>query len=323
VTALLLAAIAVVCAAGIGVAASHSSGSTNLSAAGPHCTQGVRRLVCGSSDERLDWWGQAWQLFEDEPLLGSGAGSFELAHRLRRTDYTRPTTEPHNFALQSLGETGIVGFLLFGSAVAFAAVAVGTRVREDPAAVALAVCAVAYLVHILLDVGYDFVAVSAPFFTLLGVLLASSVAPSRREVVWAFGSPLLAAAAVLSLAAPYIAQRKVDDAVASGRPALAAQAHSWNPLSIVPPLTEAALEEARGHDLDALRLYRKAVDIQPDNPDAWVELGRFQLATLDDACAAYRTLDHAYGLDRFNPAVATQNGALDVARAKARRQGCA
>jgi hypothetical protein len=317
----LLATIGVVCVAGIAVASSQGRGSTNLSAAGAHCTQGARRLVCGSSDERFDWWKQAWHMFEDKPLVGRGAGSFELAHRLRSSVYTRPTTEPHNFALQSLGETGIVGFLLFFSAVALAAIAVSRRLRDGAAAVALALCAVAYLVHILVDVGYDFVAVSASFFTLLGVLLATSRPPAGRDPVWAFGSPLLAAAAVLSLAAPYVAQRDVDRAVATDSPALAARAHSWNPVSIAPPLTEAALEEARGNNVAALRLYRQAIDIQPENPEAWVELGQFELEGLRDACSAYATLDHAYGLDRFN-STATKGGALDVARTRASRQGC-
>jgi tetratricopeptide (TPR) repeat protein len=321
-TAVLFVAIALTCIAGVAAAALHSTGSTNASVAGEHCTQGARRLACGSSDARLDWWKQAWRLFAQKPFEGSGAGSFELAHRLRRADYVRPATEPHDFALQMLGETGIVGFLLFASAVGFAVLAVRRRVRDD-AAVALAACALAYLVHILIDVGYDFVAVSAPFFTLLGVLLVDGKVPvGRREPVWAFGSLLLGAAAALSLAAPYIAQRKVDEAVAARDPSLAAQAHSWNPVSILPLLTQAALEEGLGHELKALQFYRQAVDTQPDNPDAWVQLGEFELDVRKDACGAYRSLSEAYTLDRYNPAVSQDGGPLDVARARARRAGC-
>jgi tetratricopeptide (TPR) repeat protein len=319
----LLVAIGVACAAGLAGAALHGGGSSNPSAAGAFCSQGARRLACGSSDERLDWWKQAWQSFEDKPLAGTGAGSFQLSHRLRRAVYTRPVSEPHNFALQALGETGIVGFLLFVGAVVFAVLAVRRRLRlRDDAAVALAICALAYLVHILVDVGYDFVAVSAPFFTLLGVLLVDGkTTTARREPVWALGALLLAATTLLSLAAPYVAQRKVDAAVAQGDPRLAAQAHSWNPVSVVPLLTEAALEEGRGHLLKALQLYRQAVDTQPDNPDAWVELGLFELAH-KDPCGAYRSLNEAYTLDRFNPEISRQGGPLDVARAKVNAGAC-
>ena len=145
---------------------------------------------------------------------------------------------------------------------------------------------------------------------------------ARRERVWALGALLLAATAVLSLAAPYVAQRKVDEAVATGDPALAAQAHSWNPVSVEPLLTEAVLEESQGHKLKALQLYREAVDTQPDNPDAWVELGQFELDVRKDPCAAYLSLEKAYELDRYNPVISKKGGPLDVARAKVNAGAC-
>jgi hypothetical protein len=322
-TTILSAGIVLASTVGVVAVALHNGGSTHLTAAGSHCTEGARRLACASSDARLDWWKEAWQSFEDKPLDGTGAGSFGLSHRLRRAHFTRPVTEPHNLALQGLGETGIVGFLLLAGSVAFAALAVRRRVRGDDAALALALCVLAYAVHVLIDVGYDFVAVSAPFFFVLGVLLVGGrAAPGRREPVWAFGIVLLAGTAVLSLAAPYIAQRKVDDAVQTGDPTLAAQAHDWNPVSIVPLQTEAALEEFLRHKRKALELYRQAVDTQPDNPDAWAELGRFELDGLKDPCSAYRSLNQAYTLDRFNPAVAATHGPLDRARAKVNAGAC-
>ena len=316
-TAALGAAIVLAGAAGIAGVALHSNGSTSA-----YCTQGAQRLVCASSDARVDWWKQALQSFEDEPLHGTGAASFQLAHRLHRAMYTTPVTEPHNLALQTLSETGIVGFLLLVGAVSFGVLAVRPRLRDD-AAVALAICALAYLAQVLIDVGYDFVAVSSPFFAIVGVLLTDGkVLMARREPVWAFGALLLAVAGVISTAAPYVAQHKVDEAVASGDPELAAQAHSWNPVSIVPLQVQAALEESLGHTLKALHLYRQAVDTQPDNPEAWVELGVFQLDMRMNPCAAFRSLSEAYSLDRYNPVVATDGGALDVARARARKAGC-
>jgi hypothetical protein len=318
----LLVAIAAGSIAGIAVVALRSGAATTPSASGAHCVQGASRFACGNSDERLDWWREAWQSFTDKPIVGTGAGSFELSHRLRRTHVTRPVTEPHNLALQALGETGIVGFLLFAGAVGFAVLAVRRRLRDD-AAVALALCALAYLVHVLIDVDYDFVAVSAPFFIVLGVLLADPGGPaSRREPILGIGVLLLAGTAILSLAAPYIAQRKVDQAVLRGDAGLAAQAHAWNPVSVVPLLTEAAIEESRRHRLKALELYRRAVDTQPDNPDAWAQLGQFELDVMKDPCAAYRSLNQAYTLDRFNPVVSAKGGPLDRARAKVNAGAC-
>jgi O-antigen ligase len=316
-TVVLFATVVLAVAVGIAGTLLHHGGTT-----GAYCTQGAQRLVCGSSDARLDWWKEAWQSFEDEPLHGTGAASFELAHRLRRAVHTTPVTEPHNFALQALAETGVIGFLLLAGAVVCGVLAVRRRLHDD-AAVALAICALAYVAQILIDVGYDFVAVSAPFFMVVGVLLADGKEPmARREPVWALGALLVAAAAVLSFAAPHVAQHKVDEAVASGNPELAAQAHSWNPLSIVPLQTEAALEASLGNTAKALRLYRQAVDTQPENPAAWVQLGLFQLDVENDACAAYRSLGRAYALDRYDPVVGVDGGALDVARVRAAKLGC-
>jgi hypothetical protein len=320
----LLAVVAVACVAGVVAAALQSSDATSASAAGAHCTQGASRFGCGSSDERLDWWSQAWGMFERRPIGGTGAGSFELAHRLRRAEFVRPTTEPHNFALQSLGETGVVGFLLFAGSVVFAALAV-RRLLADAAALALALCVLAFLVNALIDIGWDYVAVAAPAFLSLGVLLAEpSAEPApRRERLWALGALVLGATVVLSLAAPYVSQRKVDQAVVSGNPKLAAQAHSWNPLSLEPLLTQAALEESLGRRLEAFRLYRRATTTQPENPEGWVQLGLFELGDGRNPCAAYRALTRAYELDRYDPAVALDGGPLDQARAHAKRLGCA
>ena len=232
-------------------------------------------------------------------------------------------TEPHDFALQALGETGIVGFALFAAAVVLAAIAVRRRLA-DSAALALAVCLLAYLGNILIDIGWDYVAVSAPAFLSLGVLLAEpGTTAARRESVWALGAVALGVTACLSLAAPAVARHKVDEAIATEDPRVAAQAHSWNPLAVDPLLTEAALENFDGHPLKALRLYRQATDTQPENPQAWVERGLFELDSREDPCSAYRSLSRAYALDRYNRAVALDGGPLDVARARAKRRNCA
>jgi hypothetical protein len=183
------------------------------------------------------------------------------------------------------------------------------------------VCLIAYLGNLLLDIGWDYVAVSAPAFLSLGVLLAEpGSAATRREPWWALGTLALAVTVCLSIAAPRIAEHKVDEAIATGNARLAAQARSWNPLSLDPLLTQAALEEDR---MKTLALFRQATRTQPENPEAWAELGLFELDTMRDPCAAYRSLGRAYALDRYNRAVAFDGGPLDTARARARQRGCA
>jgi hypothetical protein len=304
----------------------NSNGSTTTSPTGSNCVQSASRFACNSSDERLDWWKEAWQAFRSEPLRGTGAGSFKLAHQVRRAHFTRPVKEPHNLPLQALAETGIVGFALFALAAVGGVLAIRPRIRESGAAAALAICALAYVLHVLIDIDYDYVAVSAPLFFVLGVLIARPGAVlSRKEPVWAFGVAAFAATAILSLAAPAIAQRKVDDALAlapTNPPAaieLAHQAHGWNPVALEPLLVQASLEPNK---LRALQLYHMAVDTQPDNAEPWIQLGIFELDVMKNPCSAYKDLNQAYTLDRFNPEIATKGGPLDVARAKVNNGAC-
>ena len=78
------------------------------------------RLTSLSSNHRWTWWGEAWELFIDHPVLGVGAGSFGVAHKQVRVSEL-DAVEPHNLPLQFLAETGLVGALLAGGAALAAA----------------------------------------------------------------------------------------------------------------------------------------------------------------------------------------------------------
>ena len=130
--------------------------------------------------------------------------------------------------------------------------------------------------------------------------------------------------ACLSFAAPAVARHKVDEAVATANPELAAQAHSWNPLAVDPLLTEAALEDFDGRPLEGAAAV-PAGDRHAARESAGVgRARRCSSSTLcGDPCGAYRSLSRAYELDRYNRAVAFDGGPLDVARARAKKRGCA
>jgi hypothetical protein len=276
-------------------------------------TQDPERLGSFSSNHRWTWWTQAWRLWREQPLDGWGAGTYDLARRPIRAD-TQAPIEPHNLALQALSETGVVGFLLLAGAVGAAAWAVAGALRrlggaERAAAAALAAAAVAYLAHALVDIGWEYLAVSAPVFVALGVLLAAGRPPAvRRRLPHRGAAVLLAAAALASLTVPWLAGRRLEDAFdALARGDLAAaeraarQAADLNPLSVEPLLAEAAAAEFAG-DLDrAERLYIEAVRLQPRNPSPWFELGRFEFESDADPDAAFVYLDRSYGLDRYGP----------------------
>jgi hypothetical protein len=275
------------------------------------------RVLSGSSSNRWRWWQEAWNAFVDHPLNGTGAGTFGLTDRLQRNS-TLAVLEPHSAPLQDLSETGIVGFLLIVAAVAAAAIAIARRERDGPA-LALVLAAAMCVLHSLVDIDWDYVAVQGPLFLTVGALVARPAARTTRRR-WPVGGAIVvcALAALYSLASPWLADRAVNrayDAFAAEDFAAAhneaKSAHALNPLA-VEPLWAMALTE-RG--AKALQLYRRARDLEPKNPETWYQLGAFELDVLLRARDAYRDLNHAYTLDRyiFGPGTAPGD-ALDRAR---------
>ena len=255
-----------------------------------------------ASSSRWNWWKEAWDSWTDNPVLGTGAGSFELTHRRLRIDGTYGT-EPHSLPLQFLSETGIVGFLLFlGIAVAGVAAVIETLRRlegEDRlAGGALVVALGAYVIHGAVDFDWDFIAVTGPAAAVLGLMLAARRpvwrwAPAKRPVaVVAAGA--CAAAALYSLFAPWLATRRVDAAYAAlgrGEPASAVadakSAHDLNPVSIDALFAWAAAERRRGHTRAAGRLYTRAIATQPDNWRPWYYRAQFLQGTAGPQAALF------------------------------------
>ncbi|HEY7604587.1 MAG TPA: tetratricopeptide repeat protein [Gaiellaceae bacterium] len=289
-------------------------------------TQSPNRLADLSSSNRWTWWNEAWRLFEDAPAGGQGAATFEVARRAIRSG-SIVTTEPHNLPLQFLAETGVVGFLLLLGLIVAGAAAATEAVRvvepaERTAAVALAVVAGTFVLHSLVDIHWEFVAVGAPAFFALGLLVGLGARPAARlRPVWAGATALAAVAILYSLTAPYASGRLVDsayEAIAAGDTGSAigdGRSARWlDPLATDPLLALGDAESAKPDDAAALRWYREAVSLQPENSSTWYALGSFELFT-GRYRAALHDLDRAYGLDPYGPA-GRPGGLLDQARAK-------
>jgi tetratricopeptide (TPR) repeat protein len=287
------------------------------------------RLGSFSSNNRWEWWKEAWQVFESKPAGGKGANTFAIARLRVRKGSSVTNAGPHNIALQALSETGIVGFLLTLAAVVAALAAIyGTlrrlRGSEHAAAAALAVAVPVYVLHSLVDIDWDFVAVSAPVFFVGGLLIGLG-----GEVREARGSerPLLAAAAavcllgaVYSLTAPWLASNRTNDAIsalADVRPAAAASAardaSNLNPFAVEPLYLLSTAYALAGDERNAVRELERATRNQPENPDTWLQLGEYQLQVCN-VFPAYRALNNAYTLDPFGP-TGVPGGPLDKARA--------
>lgn len=232
------------------------------------------RITSTSSNLRFTWWHQAWRGFHLHPFVGVGAGSFELLNKLYRSIYLDTTTEPHNLPLQFLAETGLVGLVL--CLVAAAALLRGSLHRRG-AELALALLLPAYLVHTLVDIDWDFVAVSAPAFLAAGSLVGR---PAERRVgtfalVASAGCALLVFATFLL---PWLGGRWADQGlVASPARAvtLANRARSVDPLLVEPFWDKAFAADLLGRKQQAFDLFVAAVRRQPHNPLTWQAAGQY------------------------------------------------
>ena len=266
------------------------------------------RLANTSSNFRFTWWRQAVHGWEHDKLLGTGAGTFNVTNLRYRGSFLDYTTEPHNLPLQFLTEVGIAGLMLFALAmVALLWRGHGRRKHE----LALALLLPAYLVHSLVDIDWDFVAVSAPAFLAAGALAGRG--ELRRAS--AFGSALAAGAALILfgvLLMPWLGQRWSNDASVAGSSAqaisLSKKARSVDPLLVEPLWWQA---DAQSDPQKALALYAEATRVQPQNAQTWLYKARFEL---DYGCAR-AALNDLYRFNDLDPKARPSAGPDDYLRA--------
>lgn len=237
---------------------------------------GGGRLASTSSNFRFTWWKQAVRGWEHHRLAGTGAGSFNVTNLRYRDTYLDFTTEPHNLPLQFLTEVGVVGLLLFLLAVA-ALLRHGWH-RPRGHQLALALLLPAYLVHGLVDVDWDFAAVSVPAFLVAGALVGG--APRRSVSLFA----VLAAAGVALLAwgvllLPWLGERWQSESLGASPPAraikLADRALAVDPFLVEPYWAKALAADDRNQPQLAFAYYVQAVHRQPANAETWAAAGEY------------------------------------------------
>jgi Flp pilus assembly protein TadD len=194
--------------------------------------------------------------------------------------------------------------------------------------VALAVVPAAYVLHSLADYDLDFLATTGVAAFALGVLgAAGRPEATARRPLWGIAAVATAVVAIGSLASPRLAESEVEDALSAlerGDYEAAVDhtesARDLDPFSLDPIFTRAQLESARGDRQAARQAYFDAARLQPENPEPWLELGRFEFA-LGRLCSAYRYLNQAYTLDPAGREW-SEGGELDEARAHVNSGAC-
>lgn len=294
---------------------------------------GAARFTSGLGSNRYDFWRVAWNSFERRPLTGVGADNFRQDYLAARKSSEQPRF-PHSLQFRVLSQTGLVGLLLLAGALVAALLAVLRALRDPSRLVATAAGAAAagfgwFLIHGSVDWFWEFAGLGTIAFALLGLAVACAPEPIREEDdaarraaqlardmglppppapvdraarVAAFAGPAVALILAASFAFPWLAEREVRDASKGWRsdaPAAYAsldRAASLNPLSSRPAIVEGTVAIQREEYARARKAFEAALEREPRNAFATLELGLVQ-SRVGQAAAARATLARAARLD--------------------------
>ena len=176
------------------------------------------RLTSVGNNGRIHEWRLAIDAFEDEPLTGHGAGTYQLLWaRDRPAD--DGVVDGHSLYLEILSELGVVGLVLVLAALLTVLAGLATLARGPDRATgaALFAAALAWVLHAGVDWDWEMPVTAAWLFAAGGLALArsSSVPPSRsrpRELTRAAtGVAVLALAVLPALMA--VSQLRLDQSV--------------------------------------------------------------------------------------------------------------
>ena len=124
------------------------------------------RPPAAATSYRSDYWRAALAEAVEQPLLGSGAGSFHLSW-LEHRNVELTVRDAHSLYLETLSELGVVGFALVLVLIG-APLAVAIRRRGDPLAATAGAGFVVYAAHAGMDWDWEM-----PVVTLAGLALAA------------------------------------------------------------------------------------------------------------------------------------------------------
>lgn len=273
--AIAIAAIGAVIATGLpDQIASRMEGSSHVYNTG----DSRQRLTQFGDNGRVDGWRVALRAFADQPLHGTGAGTFALIWvRDRPTDQV--VTDAHSLYLEPLAELGVAGGLLILLAVGALVVGTAARIRGPGRAAAAAAFAVlaTWALHAGIDWDWEMPAVTLPVLALAASQLAAtrpsaSVAPRSRRWLLRLATCALLLGLALTPLSMVRSQSSLDEAVAALRSgdcdlAIAAAQRSRNAMSIRPEpyqvMSICAL--GAGDFKTSLEMMRGALARDPDN----------------------------------------------------------
>ena len=283
-------------------------------------------LTSGSGSGRWQFWGEALDAFESEPLHGIGAGAYG-SYWNRNAPINQVTGDAHSLYLEQLAELGLLGggfliaFVLWGP---IASLRRGPPPPTPERAAAVALVA-AGAVSAGLEWTWEVTAAFAPVVLALALLSGPAIGPVEKEdaqrrplLGWGVACLLVGWLSLMLAFDTLLADRRLNAsreaardedygrAVDEARSAIALQ-----PWAAEPRLQLALAYEADG---DFTRAAEAAKEASARARDDWlIWLARTRIAVSDgDIDAAEKALNRARRLNPRAPLFTSIDGPLDI-----------
>ena len=121
---------------------------------------------------RFGYWSAAVKTAAEEPFLGSGPGTFQVAYKRQRPPEAEPTRLTHNDYLQQASDSGVPGFLMYLAFFGGATWVLARRRMAEPVHVAMRLGLLAWVLQGVVEFGLYIPALAWPAWLMLGWLLA-------------------------------------------------------------------------------------------------------------------------------------------------------
>ena len=265
-----------------------------------------------SSSGRYQYWQAAVDAEKTDPLRGIGPGTFEYWYSQHGT-YPGFVRDAHSLYIETLGELGIVGFLLIGGfSLVILAIGAGRALRGPPdarlgIAAATAGCA-AFMGTAMVDWTWELGVLPVTFLALAALAVSggsdesrptrrASSSPWWRRNLGALATGVLSAVALIVIALPLAGADAIDRSQsAAGHGNLTAalsdarQAAAVQPYAAAPRIQEALILEQLGDLPAAVQAAHAATRKEAANWRNWVVLSRLEARSgnAPGAVAAYR-----------------------------------
>ena len=240
------------------------------------------RLFTFTGSYRAELWEEAWNQWQDNPVLGEGAGTYEQYWNEHRP-IEHKVRDAHNLYLETLGELGPIGLALLLLALAVP-VAAAFGARRHPLAAGAFGAYVAYLVHAAVDWDWELPAVTVAALATGVALIVFRARPGselvpglRLRVAAGVVAALMAGAAFVGLVGSS-ALAASDDAAVASPPDLdeaageARKAQDWAPWSSEPWQRLGEAQLGQGNLAGARESFQEAIDKEPGDWLLWLRL---------------------------------------------------